>query len=201
MTDISTDRPAAYALTVPANWYLLPEEGEDPEARFQEILVQLEAGPETAAALRPAFGQLLELASVLKPGQRKTYGFVASAERGVADAIMSFRLTSVTADAYGEYLAAVETASTGASIRVVNREVAEARVPAGRAVVLNDVLALDDQQGIVSPALERAIVAVFLDTTPVLFEVYVSTQNLGRFPDIAEFALEIAGGYLPEPTE
>jgi len=197
----ATAVPAAWALYVPVGWHQLPALGEEPGPILRAIVDSYELEPAARVELSRSLVGLLDLVRVLKPGRRVSYGLVADAAKGVADAVLSVRVTKILDEGYGEYLAAIEQATTGPSIRIINREVAEARLPAGRVILLSDVLVQDDQQGIVSPALERGIAALFLDALPVLLEIHVSTQNLGRFANIAEFALEIAAGYAPDTGE
>jgi hypothetical protein len=186
-------------LPIPEGWHEIPAAGKDADRTVLLLAERLAPRPESVELLRHALADVVELSTMLKPAPRRNYALVTDARIGVADALMSVRLSRVAPDAFGQYLAAIERSrSADPRIETVTRTVSELSLQAGPAVLVKDVTVKREQEGLIAPAIERALLAIFVDAAPAMLEILIATRNLARFEDIGEYARVVASAYGPD---
>lgn len=199
MSDTRATVPHSYVLPIPEGWHELPAPGDDSAQAVLALAERLAPKAESVERLRHALEDVVLLSTMLKPGHRRNYVLVTDPGLGVADALMSVRFSRVEPDAFGQYLAAIERArSADPNIETITSTVSELSLQAGPAILLKDVTVKREQEGIIAPAIERAIVSIFVDAAPAMLEILIATRNLARFEDIGEYARVIASAYGPD---
>jgi hypothetical protein len=199
MTDVGVAVPHSYVLPIPEGWHELPLPGEGSDLAVVALAERLAPQGKYVEVLRHALADVVELSTMLKPARRRNYALVTDAKLGVADALMSVRLSRVEPDAFGQYLSAIERSkSTDPNIETVTRTVSEVTLQVGPAILLKDVTVKRQQEGIIAPAIERALISIFVDAAPAMLEILVATRNLARFEDIGEYARVVASAYGPD---
>jgi hypothetical protein len=197
LPDLST--PHSYVLPIPEGWHEIPAAGAGSDSGVLGIAERLATRLESVEPLRHSLAGLVELSTMLKPGRYRNYALVTDADAGIADALMSVRLSRVEPDAFGQYLAAIERSkSADPNIETVTRTVSELSLQAGPAILLKDVTVKRQQEGLIAPAIERALVSIFVDAAPAMLEILIATRNLARFEDIGEYARVVASAYGPD---
>ncbi|QYH35712.1 hypothetical protein [Salinibacterium sp. M195] len=199
MTETGNTIPHSYVLPIPNGWHEIPAPGSGADAAIRSLAERLAPRKESVEPLRFALAGVVELSTMLKPGPRRNYALVVDADQGIADALMSIRLSRVAPEAFGQYLAAIESStSLDPKIETVTRTVTELTLQAGPAILLKDVTVKREQEGLIAGAIERALLSVFVSEAPAMLEILVATRNLARFHDIGEYTRVVAAAYGPD---
>lgn len=195
MSNIQHDR---LELELAPSWYPLPAVGESIEPAVDELIAGFEPlDEEPRRQLRGGLDAVIRLSHSLAPGARTSYALVLAPASGRVQALLSIRLSRITADAYANYLAAARAYAGDARIEVVNRVVEEVTLPAGRGVLSRDFTMQIEREGVPDPALERCFLAVFPDGYETAVELTLLTQNLALFDDAGSYLMALASGERP----
>lgn len=186
--------PATVEAFIDVAWRALPTPEEDADLAIEKLITSLEVDEAAERGLRTGLGSVNVLAHRLTTGNRRSYALVRNPASGIVDALLSTKLSQVEPDAYDQYFAAIRATDVADGFEIINRTLIETRLPAGRAIVLHDFTATDDSGGMPEPALERAILALFVDGSAALIEFYLAAQNLALFADMEEFLITLASG-------
>lgn len=179
-------------------WLLLPDADENVDAAIEAMITALEPlDHEPRRQLRGGLAAVSRLAHSLAPGSRVSHVFVPNPATGRVQALLSIRVSRVTAEAYDNYLAAAQTYRGDDRVEVVNRVVEEVRLPAGRGVLSRDFTLAIEREGVPDPALERCFLAVFPEGYETAVEFTLLTQNLALFDDAGSYLLALAAGERP----
>ncbi|MEP6481212.1 MAG: hypothetical protein ABJA94_04305 [Rhodoglobus sp.] len=185
-----------YTVSFDAAWRVLPTADEDAASVIHDLVEALNVEDPAADGLRRGLEAVTALSRELAPGQRNSWALVRDPSSGAVDALLSTRVSLVGPSAIDDYRARIADGQHGdPEIRVVNRTVSERELAVGTALIVHDFTLHEDAEGLIDPALERAVVALFLSGTNKLVEFYLVTQNLALFDDIAEYLVSIVSGH------
>lgn len=177
-------------------WKLLPEPGGDPTGAIEAIVAEFDLREQVASALQVALLRANEYALGLAPGSRRSFALVSDPQTARVDAVLSARLSRVAPDAYEEYLRGAESsADANPEVEVINRTLVELVLPAGRAIATHDFTLNRNEDGVPQPALERALIALFVTGSPALIEFSVAAQDLAVFDDMADYLLGVVSKF------
>ncbi|MGN6274018.1 MAG: hypothetical protein ACTHMQ_13125 [Protaetiibacter sp.] len=179
-------------------WFRLPDQGDDVETQIDALLAEFapldeEPRRQLEAGLRIVTG----LAHSLAPGARTSHALILQPDSGRVQALLSIRLSRVTADAYDNYLTTARAFSGDERIEVIKRTVEEVELPDGRGILSHDFTLAVQREGVADPALERCFLAYFPSGFETAIEFTLLTQNLALFDDAPSYLLAVAAGERP----
>ena len=183
-------------------WTELPAEVDGAEEGIRQIVAGFALDDESAERrLEHALGAVARVALELPAGARRNYALVPAPHSGTVEALLSMRVSRVTADAYDNYLAAASGLESDDRLEVIRRTVDEVVLPSGRGVLSRDFTLPVGAGGVPDPAMERTFLALFPDGGDSAVEFTLLTQNLALFSDAGEYLLALAANENPTVTE
>lgn len=185
----STD---AVHIDLPVGWVPLPPTGTDQAAWVDEYVTALELEEATANSLRFGLLAVMETAASLRAGERQSYAFIDDPTSGMVRALLSVQAWSIAADQRDRYRQHLESGNADERIEVINQTFEERELALGPALVMHDfaVATADGEQPI--PALERGVVALFVEDSEAMIEFSLYTQDLLLFDDMTAYLAELA---------
>jgi len=184
-------------LDLPVGWVPLPRTGSNQEGWADAYVAEL--GLEEAAAFSLHFGLLavMNTAAAMRPGERQSYAFIEDPTTGMVRALLSVQVWGLPAAQRQVYRERIEAENTAEGIEVINQTFEERILAAGPAIVMHDftVAVSEGEQPV--PALERGVVALFVEGTDAMIELSMYTQDLLLFDDMTAYLVELAEGFVP----
>ena len=183
-------------LVLEDSWKPLPAAGTDAESAVETIVAGFALTDSLAAALTLAISRASDYANALAPGERRSFALIGDPLLARVDAVLSVRLSRVASDAYEQYLALAQGATeANPAVEVIDRTLLEVDLPAGRAIASHDFTLNRHEDGVPQPALERALVALFIGDAPALIEFSLAAQDLTVFEDMTGYLLGVVSKF------
>jgi hypothetical protein len=196
---MNSEDQALFSVVIDGAWKRLPTASGDHERQIDAVIAELGVDGSAAARLNYGLHAVAHVAGNLSAGERHSFALIREPSTGVVDALLSTRVSRVEDGALDGYRARVGENRPGEQhVSSVNRTVEERRLPQGLAVIVHDITLREDGDGLVDPALERVILALFVSSADVLIEFYLATQNLALFDDAVDYLVELVAG---DPTD
>jgi hypothetical protein len=197
MSAVTTGVSDPGTLDLPEEWIEIAPSGEDRSSWIDATVAEL--GFESAAELRFRHGVTMAagVADSLRPENRHNFIMLDTAKAGIVRGLLSVQMLRVGPTAWDDYNQFHSTASALTDVEFINRRVEERALHAGRALVIHE-FSLRDQDGADAayPAMERAIVGLFVRDSEAFVELTIITQDLALFPDMLEYLVDIANTYV-----
>lgn len=190
----------AFAIELDRAWWPLGDGNFEPEA-IADALVETMAPPldeNTKTGLHAHLSAYARWAQSLAPGSRRSFVLVRDPAAGRADALASWRYSTVEGDVYDRYLDIARAQKPTEDFDLVNQRILEYRLPAGRAIAVHDFV-VDLRGGLAQPTKERCTLALFPDGEPLLIELHLATIDLALFDDMVAYAVALMSGELVPP--
>lgn len=191
---MSTPAGSVYTVSIDGFWRALPATDEDAAAAIDTMVEGFAVDPQAAERLRHGLTAVTTLARSLAPGERRSYALVRDPGNGAVEALLSTRVSRVSTTAVDDYRARIAEGRRQDDIDIVNRTVEERDLPQGHALVVHDITLREDGEGLIEPALERTILALFVHDSDVLIEFYLATQDLALFDDMVGYLVDLVAG-------
>ena len=190
-----------FAIQLDRAWWPLGDGNFEPEA-IADALIETMApslDDQASTGLRAHLSAYARWAQSLAPGSRRSFVLVRDPSEGRADALVSWRYSTVEGDIYDQYLSIARAQQPTEDFDLVNQRILEYRLPAGRAIAVHDFV-VDLRGGLAQPTKERCTLALFPDGQSLLIELHLATIDLALFDDMVEYAVGIMSGeVLPPP--
>jgi hypothetical protein len=186
-----------YSLRLTDGWYAItPVQGKDgPDT--DGLISRLSLSEERTTELRAAVDTVWQFASIGLIDGSERWVLIGDPSLGRIDAVLSLDLHAARGESGPD--AYVELARKGAaeddSIEVINRTVERHELPVGTAVAIHDFALPRPDLEPSGPAIERAVVALFLTAEPMMVEFSLVTQDLGLTDSIGEYLMRIVGTF------
>ena len=191
--DNALTEPRPGVLPLPEGWIPLAPQDADPGEWVEGYLDQLEVQPTPIARAQLRYGllSLMEMASGMRPGKRYNYAFVEDPTAGLVRALLTVQMLRVTPDAFENYRTRLAETDLGGDIEVINRTVQDVHLVAGRGLVMHDFTLTAQVEAVPDPALERAILGLFVADRDVMIEFALYAQDLAVFEDMVDYLVKI----------
>jgi len=191
--DIATPEAQSDAILLPPGWIALAPEGADPSAWVEAYLDGLTTQPTAIARAQLRYGllSLIDMAAGMRPGKRYSFAFVEDPTVGLVRALLSLQMLRVTGDAFENYRARLETSTDSETVEVINRTVQRVELAAGSAWLMHDFTLSALPEAIPDPALERAVLGLFVRDADVMIEFSMYAQDLAVFDNMPQYLVDI----------
>lgn len=182
-------------LDIPLEWLLIAPNGMDRAEWADSIARELGLDSSEDSEFRRGLGIITEIADSLRPENRHTFVMLHGANKGTIRAMLSIQMLRVGPGAWDDYSAFHDTASQLAEVEFINRRVEERALTAGRALVIHEFTLRRGEGDSQYPAMERAVIGLFVNDSEAFVELTLITQDLALFGDMLEYLVDLASTY------
>jgi len=197
MTTSATGVSDPGTIDLPEEWNEIAPGGMDRAAWIDSVVATLALTADAAASFRHGVTIAAGVADSLRPENRHSFVMLDTVNAGIVRGLLSIQMLRVGPSAFDDYRAFHDTASQLSTVEFINRRVEERQLNAGRALVIHEfTLTQSGEPDAPFPAMERAVVGLFVRDSEAFVELTIITQDLALFGDMLEYLVDIANTYV-----